>query len=95
MHKRQIKVIGKMKKKTKKQKNLRNAFKTQSPNSVQEAGLPSGQGGQGGLQTVSDKVPGEKWPVFVEGLESFRECTHKGALSTALQAANRAEQTPG
>lgn len=45
---------------------------------------------------VSDKVPGDKWPVFAEGLESFSPvCTQRGPLSTGLRATNRAEQTLG
>lgn len=45
---------------------------------------------------VSDKVQGDKWPVFVEGLESFSGvCTQRGPLSTVLQATQRAEQTEG
>lgn len=40
---------------------------------------------------VPDKVPGDKWPVFVEGLESFS--AQRGPLSTVPQTTNRPEQT--
>ena len=35
---------------------------------------------------VPDKVPGEKWPVFVEGLESFsRVCTQRALCQQSFR----------
>lgn len=59
-------MVGKRKKTKPK---LGNALQGRFPVSVQEAGVPSRRSG---FEMVPDKVPGEKWPVFVEGLGSFR-----------------------
>lgn len=47
-------------------------------------------------RAIPGGVPGDKWPVFVQGLGSFSQGrTQRGPLSTALQATNRAVQTLG